>query len=163
MEDKTFIEDVDELCGLAPVARASIRRHVLVCAGKSCAAVGSAEVKEAFTHELKARGLLYGKASKGKNPEGSVVLTDCSSVGFCAVGAAVLVYPDGVWYAQVRARDVAEIVEEHVVGGRVVGRLALLKIPSGGADEGGADGAAVGAAGGAEAAELDKTNAGAGS
>ena len=159
MEDKTFIEDVDELCGLAPVARASIRRHVFVCSGKSCTAAGSAEVKETFTRELTARGLLYGKASKGKNPEGSVVLTDCGSVGFCAVGAAVLVYPDGVWYAQVRARDVAEIVERHIVGGRVVERLALLKIPP--------VGESVGEAGGvwndAGSAELDKTKTGAGS
>jgi NADH-quinone oxidoreductase subunit F/NADP-reducing hydrogenase subunit HndC len=129
MPDKTFIEDKDELCDLAPVARASLRRHVFVCAGKSCAAAGGAEVKEAFTRELSARGLLYGKASKGRNPQGSVLLTDCSSIGFCAVGAAVLVYPDGVWYAQVRAGDVAEIVEAHIVGGGVVERLALLKIP----------------------------------
>lgn len=129
MPDKTYIEDKDELCDLAPVARASLRRHVFVCAGKSCAAAGGAEVKEAFARELTARGLLYGKASKGRNPQGSVLLTDCSSIGFCAVGAAVLVYPDGVWYAQVRAGDAEEIVEAHIVGGRVVERLALLKIP----------------------------------
>lgn len=92
--------------------------------------VGSAEVKEAFERELKARGLLFGKAKKGKNPQGSIVLTECASVGFCAVGAAVMVYPDGVWYAQVRESDVLEIVEEHLVGGRVVERLALLKLPA---------------------------------
>jgi (2Fe-2S) ferredoxin len=42
----------------------------------------------------------------------------------------VMVYPDGVWYAQVRAKDVPEIIEEHIVNGRVVERLALLRIPS---------------------------------
>jgi (2Fe-2S) ferredoxin len=47
------------------------------------------------------------------------------------VGAAVMVYPDGIWYAQVRASDVQEIVESHLVGGRVVERLALLKLPAG--------------------------------
>jgi NADH-quinone oxidoreductase subunit F/NADP-reducing hydrogenase subunit HndC len=41
-----------------------------------------------------------------------------------------MVYPDGVWYAQVRATDVTEIVEEHIVNGRAVDRLALLKVPS---------------------------------
>jgi len=79
---------------------------------------------------LTARGLLMGKAAKGKNPKGSIVLTDCASVGFCAIGAAVLVYPDGVWYAQVRAGDVPEIIEEHLLNGRVVARLALLKVPA---------------------------------
>jgi sirohydrochlorin cobaltochelatase len=126
----SFIEDRDQVCALAPVAYAPIRLHVLVCGGKSCTNAGSAEVKEAFERELKARELLFGKAKKGKNPQGSIVLTECASVGFCAVGAAVLVYPDGVWYAQVRASDVPEIVEEHLIGGRIVERLALLKLPA---------------------------------
>jgi (2Fe-2S) ferredoxin len=103
---------------------------VFVCGGKSCSAVGSAEDRDAFERDLKARGILFGKEKKGKNPNGSVVLTECASVGFCAVGAAVMIYPDGVWYAQVRAQDVAEIIEQHLINGRVVERLALLKIPS---------------------------------
>jgi (2Fe-2S) ferredoxin len=128
MAESTEIRDRERLCALAPVASAPLRHHVFVCAGKSCLANDSAAVKEAFDRELRERGLLYGKASKGKNPSGSVVLTDCSSVGFCAVGAAVLVYPDGVWYAQVRESDVREIIESHLVGGRVVERLALLRL-----------------------------------
>ena len=79
---------------------------------------------------MKASELQYGKISKGRNPNGSVVLTECGSVGLCAVGTAVMVYPDGVWYAQVRASDVPEIVEEHLVNNRPVERLALLKIPA---------------------------------
>ena len=131
MKELSFIEDQDRVCALAPVAYAPIRLHVLVCGGKSCTNVGSAEVREAFARELMARELLFGKAKKGKNPQGSIVLTECASVGFCAVGAAVLVYPDGIWYAQVQVADVPEIVEEHLIGGRVVERLALLKLPAG--------------------------------
>jgi (2Fe-2S) ferredoxin len=41
-----------------------------------------------------------------------------------------MVYPDGVWYAQVRATDVPEIVEEHILKGRPVERLALLRVPN---------------------------------
>ncbi|HEY6660365.1 MAG TPA: (2Fe-2S) ferredoxin domain-containing protein [Pyrinomonadaceae bacterium] len=129
MADADFIDDYDRLVELAPVVAASIQYHVFVCTGKSCSAVGSADVRDAFERELKARGLQFGKASKGRNPNGSVVLTECASVGFCAIGAAVMVYPDGVWYAQVRATDVPEIVEEHIVNGRPVERLALLKVP----------------------------------
>jgi (2Fe-2S) ferredoxin len=130
MSDVEFIEDCDRLVELAPIAAADIKYHVFVCTGKSCSANDSAEVKNVFERELKARGLQYGKVSKGCNPNGTVVLTECASVGFCAVGAAVMVYPDGVWYAQVRATDVTEIVEEHIVNGRAVDRLALLKVPS---------------------------------
>ena len=135
MAEPKFIADPDELRALAPVTAAPIRHHVFVCAGKSCSANDSAEVRATFERELTARGLLMGQAKKGKNPHGSIVLTDCASVGFCAIGAAVLVYPDGVWYAQVRAADVPEIIEEHLLNGRVVARLALLKVPAEGSTE----------------------------
>ena len=130
MADVDFIDDCERLMQLAPIASARIQRHVFVCTGKSCSANDSAAVKDAFEYELKSRGLQYGKLSKGCSPEGTVVLTECGSVGFCAIGAAVMVYPDGVWYAQVRAKDVPEIVEEHLINGRVVKRLALLKVPN---------------------------------
>jgi (2Fe-2S) ferredoxin len=133
MARSEFIENAEELCALAPVASAPIRHHVFVCSGKSCSAVGSAEVIEAFESQLKARGILFGREAKGKNPHGSVILTECASVGFCAIGAAVMIYPDGVWYAQVRASDVSEIIEEHLLKGQKVERLALLQLPSEGA------------------------------
>jgi len=132
MSENYFIEDCEKLETLAPIVAAPIQHHVFVCTGKSCSAVDSAAVKAAFEQELLARGMLFGKEKKGKNPQGSVVLTECGSVGFCAIGAAVMVYPDGIWYAQVRASDVPEIVEEHLVNGRAVERLALLKIPAAG-------------------------------
>lgn len=125
-----FIENVEQLRALAPVATAPIRHHVFVCTGKSCSARDSAEVLAAFEGELKQRGLLFGREAKGKNPRGSIVVTECASVGFCSIGPAVMVYPDGVWYAQVRSSDVAEIIDEHLMNGRVVSRLALLKLPA---------------------------------
>ena len=134
MIDVNFIDDRERLIELAPVAAADIQYHVFVCTGKSCSANDSPEVRNAFERELKARGLQYGKLSKGCNPNGTVVLTECASVGFCAIGAAVMVYPDGVWYAQVRAGDVPEIVEEHIVNGRPVERLALMRMPKRTAD-----------------------------
>ena len=130
MADAPLIDQSEALERLAPVIGAPIRHHVFVCTGKSCSVVDSAEVKAAFERELLSREILFGKEKKGKNPKGSVLVTECGSVGFCAIGAAVMVYPDGIWYAQVRAGDVPEIVEEHLINGRVVERLALLKVPS---------------------------------
>ncbi|MEP7074241.1 MAG: (2Fe-2S) ferredoxin domain-containing protein [Acidobacteriota bacterium] len=111
MSEPKFIDDPEQLRKLAPVVDAPIKHHVFVCNGKSCSAVGSAEVKAEFERELETRGLRQGKESKGRNPRGEIVLTDCGSVGFCSIGTAVLVYPEGVWYAHVRAEDVPEIVE----------------------------------------------------
>jgi len=130
MAEKDIITDRTKLEAMAPITTAPIRYQIFVCTGTSCSAVDSAAVKAAFERELLARGILFGKEKKGKNPRGSVVLTESSSVGFCAIGAAVMVYPDGVWYAQVRAEHVPEIVEEHIINGRVVERLALFKVPS---------------------------------
>ncbi len=128
MIENPLCENLESLQELAPVAMAPIRHHVFVCTGKSCSAADSMAVKDALESQLKSRQMLFGKQKKGKNPKGSVVVTECASVGFCAIGAAVMVYPDGVWYAQVRAEDVPEIVEEHLVNGRIVERLALLKL-----------------------------------
>ena len=125
-----FIEDREKLLALAPVAGAPIKRHVFVCTGKSCSARASADVLEAFENDLKARGVLFGREAKGKNPHGTIIVTSCASVGFCSIGPAVMVYPDGVWYAQVSVADVREIVEEHLLQNRIVERLALAKIPA---------------------------------
>ena len=59
---------------------------------------------------------------------GKVLLTDCGSIGFCSLGTAVMVYPDGTLYGQVTAEDVPEIIEEHLEKGNIVKRLALMEI-----------------------------------
>lgn len=128
MNKPKFIDDRDQLEKLAPVMKAPIKRHVFVCNGKSCSAVGSSEVKSEFERILEEKGLRQGKKSKGRNPTGEIVLTDCGSVGFCSLGVAVLVYPEGVWYGQVTAADVPEIIEGHLEKGQVVKRLALIDL-----------------------------------
>ena len=128
MGKQKFIDDRGQLEKLAPVMKAPIKRHVFVCTGKSCSQVGAAEVKAEFERILESKGLRQGKESKGRNPMGEVVLTECGSVGFCSIGVAVLVYPEGVWYGQVQPEDVREIIDEHVEKGNVVERLALIDI-----------------------------------
>ena len=83
MPKPKIIEDRDQLEKLAPVMKAPIKRHVFVCNGKSCSQVGSAEVKAEFERLLEQKGLRQGKESKGRNPMGEIVLTECGSVGFC--------------------------------------------------------------------------------
>ncbi len=95
MAEKKFIDDREQLEKLAPMLKAPIKRHVFVCNGKSCSAVGSAEVKSEFARILEEKGLRQGKESKGRNPMGEILLTDCGSIGFCSIGTAVMVYPDG--------------------------------------------------------------------
>ena len=130
MADRKFIDDPEQLEKLAPVINAPIKRHVFVCTGKSCSQCGAADVKAEFERILEAKGVRQGKESKGRNPKGEIVLTECGSVGFCSIGVAVLVYPEGVWYGQVTPADVPEIIEEHLEKGNIVERLALIELPT---------------------------------
>ena len=109
---------------LAPVMAHPLQRQVFVCTGKSCAANGSEAVLEAFKTQLIEAGLLYYK----RNPDGEVQCLHCGSVGFCAIGPAVLVYPDGIWYAHVTVEDVPEIIESHLRGGIPVERLVRKRM-----------------------------------
>jgi (2Fe-2S) ferredoxin len=128
MPKPKFITDREELEKLAPMLKAPIQRHVFVCTGKSCSAVGGQEVMAEFDRILVEKNLRQGKESKGRNPMGEIVLTECGSIGFCSIGTAVMVYPDGTMYGQVQPEDVAEIVEEHLEKGEVVERLALIEL-----------------------------------
>lgn len=128
MSEKKFITDREQLEKLAPMLKAPIKRQVFVCNGKSCLAVGSENVKAEFTRILEEKGLRQGKETKGRNPMGEILLTDCGSIGFCTVGTAVMVYPDGTLYGQVTADDVPEIVDEHLINDRVVERLELMSL-----------------------------------
>ena len=128
MAKPKFIKDRVELEKLAPMLKAPIKRQVFVCTGKSCAAVGGQEVMAEFDRIMVEKGLRQGKETKGRNPMGETVLTTCGSIGFCSIGTAVMVYPDGTMYGQVTAEDVGEIIEEHLEKGNVVKRLALMEL-----------------------------------
>lgn len=106
------------------------KKHVFVCNGVSCTANGSALVKDRFVTELRARGQM-----RKKKIEGDFMCTDCSSVGFCEIGPAVLVYPDGIWYAGVQPDDVPTIIDEHLNHGRPVSRLIKNRVPAPGLEE----------------------------
>ena len=89
-----------------------VRAHVLICGGTGCTSSGSNKIIDAFNENIKANGL---------EEEIKVVQTGC--FGLCALGPVVIVHPDGTFYSRVEADDVAEIVTEHLLKGRVVERL----------------------------------------
>ena len=108
----------------APIIGHPLKRQVLVCTAKSCTANGSEAVLEAFKAQLIEENLLFYKG----NRTGEVQCSHCGSVGFCAIGPAVLVYPDGIWYAHVTPADVPEIIESHLKGGVPVERLVRKRL-----------------------------------
>ncbi len=89
-----------------------IRSHVLICGGTGCTSSGSPAIRAHLEKEL---------AAKGLSDEIKVVQTGC--FGLCALGPIMIVYPEGTFYSRVTEVDVTEIVEEHLLKGRVVDRL----------------------------------------
>ena len=96
---------------------ALVRAHVLVCTGTGCVSSGSKKVIAKLEEELKANSL---------DKEVKIVETGCQ--GFCEQGPLVIIYPEGTFYTHVQESDVPEIVSEHLIKGRIVGRL-LFKEP----------------------------------
>ena len=94
------------------------KREILVCDGTGCTSSDSIQIIENLRTEIK-KADLEGRAE--------VHLTGC--FGFCAKGPIVKVYPDDVFYTQVKPEDASEIVQSHLVNHKVVERL-LFKEPS---------------------------------
>ncbi|MBQ3007574.1 MAG: NADH-quinone oxidoreductase subunit NuoF [Clostridia bacterium] len=89
-----------------------IRSHVLICGGTGCTSSGSKVLMSTFESEIEKNGLAE---------EVKVVQTGC--FGLCALGPVVIIYPEGTFYSRVQEGDVAEIVSEHLLKGRLVDRL----------------------------------------
>ncbi len=89
-----------------------IRSHVLICGGTGCTSSGSVALQDAFNKNIEAFGLAE---------EVKLVQTGC--FGLCALGPIVIIYPEGTFYSRVTTDDVKEIVEEHLLKGRIVSRL----------------------------------------
>jgi (2Fe-2S) ferredoxin/predicted O-methyltransferase YrrM len=92
--------------------------HVYICNQQKpegvpgCSAQGSDKVIESLRMEIMKRGL-----------GDSVQITTCGSLGLCERGPNMVVYPDGVWYSGVTAKDIPEIVSQHFQSGKIVERL----------------------------------------
>ncbi|MGE0479878.1 MAG: ferredoxin [Phycisphaerae bacterium] len=97
-------------------------RHVFVCGNQRepghprgcCAEKDAAAVRSALKAAIKQQGL-----------GGRVRANEAGCLDQCEHGVTIVVYPEQVWYGFVRAEDVAEIVEQHLVHGRPVDRLRL--------------------------------------
>ena len=88
------------------------KSHVLVCGGTGCTSNGSAKIREELARQLKANHM-----------EDDVQIVETGCFGLCAVGPVVIVYPEAAFYSGVHADDVTDIVNEHLINGRLVTRL----------------------------------------
>jgi len=86
-------------------------KHILVCSGTGCTSSSSTLIISNFTKLLEEKNLDNVR----------VIKTGC--FGLCAKGPVVVIYPEGIFYSMVQPEDVVEIVEQHLMTGRIVERL----------------------------------------
>jgi len=105
-----------------------ISHHLLLCAtpttGKCCdSATGMAS-----WNELK-RVIRELDLENPQRPEGIVLRSKADCLRVCQRGPILLVWPDGIWYAEVTADRVETIVQEHIVQRRPVQDWILQTTP----------------------------------
>jgi (2Fe-2S) ferredoxin len=97
-------------------------KHVFICTNRRepgnpkgcCAEKGSEKIRETFKKELAERGL-----------RGRMRANAAGCLDQCALGPAVCVYPEQVWYTVPTPADAIEIIEKHLIGGVPVERLRM--------------------------------------
>ena len=98
------------------------KHHVFVCKNKrppghpkgSCGERGAQTLFTALRDAVDDNGLWE-----------TVKVTGSECLGPCRAGATVVVYPEGVWYSYLDQEDLEEIIQEHLIGGRIVQRLLM--------------------------------------
>ena len=91
-------------------------KHILVCHGTGCTSSKSPEILETFRTILKEK----------KIDNVRVIKTGC--FGLCAKGPIVIIRPEDTFYAMVTPEDCEEIIESHIVEGKIVERLLCKDI-----------------------------------
>ena len=98
----------------------TLAHHVFVCLGPDCCAPDEGQrTWEYLKKRLKELNLA--------TEDGPVFRTKCQCLRICTAGPIALVYPAGAWYQHVTVENVERIIQEHLIGGRVVADICFAR------------------------------------
>ncbi len=97
-------------------------RHVFICMNQRedgrpcCGARGAQEAQQHAKRRIKQMDM---------NGQGKVRINQAGCMDRCEEGPVLVVYPEGTWYTYVDTADIDDIIDTHLVGGKVVERLKI--------------------------------------